>query len=184
MGAKFRGCAKINGAKIGVSENCWCAKIKVSKVYEKKLLEFTCNCDVRAESGTSSTCAKKRHDSTRLYFSSTLRENGSGPTEVGVGMAVVREEELEDTDLFESGFDKLHFDINKVKLLSIERRRESMSWITVSVPFCREFETSVPTTFLPQLLTMSMVLMGIRPLTKCIFVCLLPSPTTLGSLPG
>ena len=32
MGAKFRGCAKINGAKIGVSENCWCAKIKVSKV--------------------------------------------------------------------------------------------------------------------------------------------------------
>ena len=81
-----------------------------------------------------------------MYFSSTLRENGSGPTEVGVGMAVVREEELEDTDLFESGFDKLHFDINKVKLLSIERRRESMSWITVSVPFCREFETSVPTT--------------------------------------
>ena len=32
MGAKFRGCAKIKAAKIGVSENCWCAKIKVSKV--------------------------------------------------------------------------------------------------------------------------------------------------------
>ena len=27
------GCAKINGAKIRVSENWWCAKFKVSKVY-------------------------------------------------------------------------------------------------------------------------------------------------------
>ena len=30
---KWRSYAKINGVKIGVSENCWCAKFEVSEVY-------------------------------------------------------------------------------------------------------------------------------------------------------
>ena len=35
------GCAKINGAKIRVSENWWCAKLKLNKVYIVNIIRMS-----------------------------------------------------------------------------------------------------------------------------------------------